>query len=293
DRIDIDLDGVAKIAVDQHRALARNLHRCRNIMVELRWSLDDLHSTSAKDVGWPQEHRIADPLRDAQCLVTAARDAVRGLLEAKLLHQRRKTFAVFGKVDAIWRGSQDRHSRSLQLLGKLQRGLPAELDDHTEQLALFLLSPHHLKHILGGKRLEIEPVGGVGVGRDSLWVAVDHDRLKAGPVASQCERRMAAAIIELDPLPDPVGPATQDHHLPALGDVRLVVWLTKQWRLIGRIKVRSRCLELSSTTVDALEDRPDAKLQPVRADFLFSDSTRHPADCAVHDAAAGSSELAH
>ena len=64
--------------------------------------------------------------------------------------------------------------------GELERRLPAELHDDAEQLAVALLDPHDLDHVLGGQRLEIEPVGGVVVGRDGLRVAVDHDRLDAG-----------------------------------------------------------------------------------------------------------------
>src|SRR3546814_2063881 len=37
-----------------------------------------------------------------------------------------------------------------------------------------------LDHVLGGQRLEIQPVRGVVVGRHGLRVAVDHDGLEAG-----------------------------------------------------------------------------------------------------------------
>ena len=35
DRVDIDLDRIAQIAVDQHRRLARHLHRGGDVVVEL------------------------------------------------------------------------------------------------------------------------------------------------------------------------------------------------------------------------------------------------------------------
>ena len=102
-----------------------------------------------------------------------------GCLSPSSLHQLGEALAVLGEVDAVGRGAEDRHARLLQLLGELQRRLPAELDDHAEQLALLLLAPEDLEHVLGGQRLEIEPVGGVVVGRDRLRVAIDHDRLEA------------------------------------------------------------------------------------------------------------------
>ncbi len=67
------------------------------------------------------------------------------------------------------------------------------------------------QHVLGGQRLEIEPVGGVVVGRDGLRVAVDHDRLEAG--LAQREAGVAAAIVELDALADAVGAAAEDDDL--------------------------------------------------------------------------------
>ena len=76
-------------------------------------------------------------------------------------------------------GAEDRHPRRLQLGRELQRRLPAKLDDHAEQLALRLLALDDFEHVLGGQRLEIEPVGRVGVGRDRLRVAIDHDGLEA------------------------------------------------------------------------------------------------------------------
>jgi hypothetical protein len=64
--------------------------------------------------------------------------------------------------------------------------LPAELDDHAQELAPRHLDVADLQHVLDGQRLEVEPVGGVVVGGDRLRVAVDHDRLDP-------ESRMAKA----------------------------------------------------------------------------------------------------
>ena len=52
----------------------------------------------------------------------------------------------------------------LQRLRQLERGLPAELDDHADQLAVLLLDVQDLEHVLGGQRLEIEPVRRVVIG---------------------------------------------------------------------------------------------------------------------------------
>jgi hypothetical protein len=76
-----------------------------------------------------------------------------------------------------------------------------------------LLGAQDLQHVLRRQRLEIEPVGGVVVGRDGLGVAVDHDRFVAG--IGQREGGVAAAIVELDALADAVGTAAEDDDLLA------------------------------------------------------------------------------
>ena len=133
----------------------------------------------------------------------------------------------------------------LQGNGKLQRGLAAELDDHPVRL----LDLHDVEHVLVGQRLEIEPVGGVVVGGDGLRVAVDHDRLVA--VLGQGEDAVHAAVVELDPLADPVRPAAEDHDLFPAGDLRLALIL------VGGVEIGGVGDELGRAGIDPLEDRPD------------------------------------
>src|SRR5207244_4264572 len=96
-------------------------------------------------------------------------------------------------------------------LGELERRLAAELYDHPVQRSIRALGVDDLDHVLRRQRLEIEPVGGVVVGRDRLRIAIDHDRFVAGLL--ECEGGVAAAIVELDALADAVRPAAEDHYL--------------------------------------------------------------------------------
>ena len=105
-----------------------------------------------------------------------------GLPEAELVDQAGEALAVLGEVDRVGRGAEDRDPLLLQRRGELERRLPAELDDHAEQLAARRLDMEDLEHVLGRQRLEIEAVGRVVVGRHRLRVAVDHDRLEPGLV---------------------------------------------------------------------------------------------------------------
>ena len=100
------------------------------------------------------------------------------------------------------------------------------------------------RDVLEGERLEVQPIDGVVVGRDRLRVAVDHDRLE--PVVAQGERRVHAAVVELDALPDPVGAAAEDDDLLPRRRIGLALLLVRA------VQVRRERLELGGAGIDAL-----------------------------------------
>jgi hypothetical protein len=146
-----------------------------------------------------------------------------------------------------------RNCSFFQRPGELERRLAAVLHDHAERL----FDVHDFHDVLERERLEVEAVGGVVVGRDRLRVAVDHDGLE--PVLAQCERRMHAAVVELDALADTVGPATEDH------DLALVRRPGFALVLVRGIHVRGGGGELGSASIDPLEHGTDAEGATVSA----------------------------
>ena len=120
----------------------------------------------------------------------------------------------------------------------------------TSAPAGFMLVDGH--HVFEGQRLEVEAVAGVVVGGDRLRIAVHHDGFVT--VFAQGKRRVTAAVIELNALPDAVRPAAQDHHFLLRRRRRLV------FVLVGRIQVRRVALELGCAGVHALVDRGDTML---------------------------------
>ncbi len=129
----------------------------------------------------------------------------------ELFQQLAEALAVFGQVDRLRRGADDAYPGGLQRQGKVQRRLPAELHDDADlgsARALVLVDGHH---VFEGERLEVEAVAGVVVGGNRLGIAVHHHGFVA--VFVQGEGGMAAAVVELNSLPDAVRPAAEDDDL--------------------------------------------------------------------------------
>ncbi len=177
--IDIHFDCIAQIAVDQHRAVARDDHRFRDIAVELGLIMDDFHRPSAQHVGGADDDRKADFPGNRLCLFRTAGDAVARLGQLQLFDERLEAVAVFSQVNGIGGGAENGHIFPLQRSRQLERRLSAKLDDDALERAPGLFRAHDFQHILFRKRFEIEPVGGVVIGGDGFGIAVDHDGLEA------------------------------------------------------------------------------------------------------------------
>ena len=253
ERVDVDLDRVLEEAVDEQPP-AHNGRFANRLGV-----VADAHAAPAEHVGRPHQHRVADPFRDLDRFVRGARRAPGRHLDSELAAERRKALAVLGEVDGLERRAQDPETGGLDRPRELQRRLPAELDH--DSLRLFPLADR--EHLLRAERLEVEPVRRVVVGRDGFRVAVHHHRL----VAERAEalRRMDTAVVELDPLADPVRAGAEDHHRAS--GRRCLVRLAP-----GRVEVVRAGLYLPGAGVHASVDRTHSPLPPLRAYDLLADS---------------------
>jgi hypothetical protein len=153
--------------------------------------------------GRTHHQRQAEVGRHQARLLDRIGDAVLRLLQAQLVEHALEAVAVFGKVDGVGRGAEDRHIGGFQRVRQFQRGLAAELHDHAVQRAVLAFGGD-FQHVFGGERFEIQPVRGVVVGRHGFRIAVDHDGFVAGVI--QRKTGMAATIIELDARPMRFGP---------------------------------------------------------------------------------------
>ena len=178
--VDVDLHRVVEEPVDQHRVGRGDLGGPLDVGRQRRLVVDDLHAAAAEHVGGPDQHRIADLVGDPLAPREGAGQPVLGRRQVGLGQHLAERAPLLGQMDRLRAGADDRHAGVLERLGQPERGLPTELDDHPGDRSRGLLGVHHLEHVLQCQRLEVEPVGGVVVGRDGLRVAVDHDRLVAG-----------------------------------------------------------------------------------------------------------------
>ena len=171
-----------------------------------------------------------------------------GCFKFELVEQLLEFLTVLGGLDRVNAGANDRHPRLLQSPSQVQRRLPAELHNHTIRM-------HHVanvEHVLDRERLEEQHVAGVVIGAYGFGIRIDHHRFDAQ--FAQREAGVAAAIVELDPLPDPIRPTAKNHDpLPAGRLGRHLVFV-----FVGGIVIRSVGLELGRTGVDGLERCPDA-----------------------------------
>ena len=199
DRVDVDLERLLEEAVDEHAALHPLGRRAQLVRL-----VADAHRAAAEDVGRTCEHRVADPSGDADGLVGVGGHAPRRAGDAERAEQPAEALPVLGDVDRVEGRAEHLVPLLLERARELERRLAAELDDD----ALGLLPLADREHLLDPERLEVEAIRRVVVGRHRLGVAVDHHRV----VAERAEALdgVHAAVVELDPLADPVRAGAED-----------------------------------------------------------------------------------
>ena len=171
DGIHIHFDGVLEKFINENRVLkaftAHGLHKVLNTRVVV----DDSHVTAAKDVGWADDHGIADTVRGADGFFKGKDGIIFRLAQAKFLQKLLEPFPVFRPVYGIWLGADHFYSGLLQGYRQVQGGLSAELNNDPVRFFLF----YDIQHIFTGKRLKIEFVRSIIVSGDGFRVGIDHN----------------------------------------------------------------------------------------------------------------------
>ena len=144
------------------------------------------------------------------------------------------------------------------------------MNDDASELARALLLVDDLGDMLFGQRLEIEAIRRVIVSRDGFRIAVHHHAFNAD--IGHRESGVTAAIVELDPLADPVGAAAENDRLLAVRRQRFAgrTLGPESRMLISRIKIRGLGCEFGGAGVDPLIDRTDVQAMANGANLFFS-----------------------
>jgi len=204
--------------VDEHRVLRRRVDGVRHVSIERVDVVDDRHPAPAKDVRRPDHDRESDGRGRRRAppgaRLRAAAGCVISMLDKSGGDRFRSSARSIESGDVPRIATPACWSASASLSGVC----PPNCTRHdTRRPPTLRLDDAH--HILGRWRLEVQPIGRVVVGRHRFRIAVDHHRLEA--FFAQGERRVTAAVIELDSLADAVGSAAEDDHLFRLGGIRL------------------------------------------------------------------------
>ena len=169
-----------------------------------------------------------------------------GLLQPEHVEQFAEAFTIFGAIDGIGTGAEDRDAGLRKRNGQLERRLSAELQARRpcgcSRSMMFSTSS-------SVRRLKIQPVGGVVIRAHRFGIAIHHDGFNA--FVPQRHGCMHATVIEFDPLADPIRPTAQDDHLLPIGRARLAL------ASIGRIEIGRVRFEFSRAGIHSfVGDRP-------------------------------------
>src|SRR5918993_1611926 len=250
DSIHVDLGVVLHELVDEGRVSWPSAGAGPEVEVEVIFVVDDLHPAPAEHVRWPHDDRIPELACHLPRLIGRRCGPESGVRYAELCQEPSEPGAVFRKVYGLGRGAEDSRSCLLKLVGELQGALAAELQDDT----IWLLSPYYLENMLRSQRLEVQACGSIVVGRDSLRVGVDHDRVVAA--LFEGVTGVDARIVELYALADAVGTAAEDDDGGILLAPDLVLLL------VGGVVVGRARGELTGASIDGLVGRRNAEGPP-------------------------------
>src|SRR5579859_6127711 len=220
ERVHVNFNRVFQKMIDQNRPLLRIFDRLFHVADNAVVIIGDHHGASAKNVGWPHEHRVSCLAGTGNSFFHAGGNRAGRLRDIEFFQKFAEAFAVFCKVNRFGRSADDRYAGALQWQRQVQRRLPAELHDHADRSAALGFMLVDREYVFKGERLKVEAITGVIVGRDRFRIAVDHDGFVT--IVVQREGGVAAAVVKLNALANSVGAAAQDEDFPFVGRRRFV-----------------------------------------------------------------------
>ena len=219
DGVDVDFDAL-EVPVDADGAIRVHVRRRRELPGEVRRRVAEVDGEPADDERRPDDDRVADALGQGQGLVDAVGHPALGLRDAEAVQERREPRPLLGLVDRLEVRAEQPDPAGGKRSGQVERRLPAVRHDSRQQVGLVgALRVDDAADALRVERLEVQPRGGIEVGRDRLRVRVDHHGPPAG--AAEGVGGLDGAVVEFDALADPDRAGADDEGRLALHGRRL------------------------------------------------------------------------
>ena len=264
DGIDVDLDAL-EVAIDPDRTVRIDDGRSRKLAGEVARRVAEVDGKAADHERRAHDDRVTDPLCDRQRLLHAVRHPAFRLRDAEPIQQCREAGPFLGLIDRFEAGAKERDAAGRQRRREVEWRLATVGDDRRDEFAaLGRLGIDDTADAFGVERLEVQTRRRIEVGRHGLRVRIDHDRAPAG--ASEGVGGLDRAVVELDPLPDPDGPGTDDQGRRAADRRRLRGGAGSR---VGRIEVRRLRRELGGAGVDHGVAGPQAEGEAGGADLVL------------------------
>ena len=248
DRVDLELrahdvliykDDIVGIALQYY------LHVFFDVLVGERY----YHVLTAEHIRRTQQHGITEVVSRGESFLRRLDGMPLRTRDAELFEQCVESFAILRRVYRVGGRAEYAHAAVVKVLGQLDSRLSAESDDD----AVGTLRRYHVVYVLFGKRLEVQPVGGIEVGGNRFGIIVDYRDVIAE--LFQLPHAVHGRVVELNALPYTYRTRAENYDALAVALALLDILFGFVLVVVGRIEVRRFRLELRGARVDRLEHR--------------------------------------
>ncbi len=108
DSVNVHLYRVVKEAVQQYRRVVRDADRRHKVATQVSLVIDNLHRPAAQHVGGAHHQRVANLFRLLNRLLDSGHGGVGRLLQLQTVYRLLEALAVFGAVDSVRAGTDNR-----------------------------------------------------------------------------------------------------------------------------------------------------------------------------------------
>ena len=206
--------------VDEDLVHGRGFERVAGFFGQFVGGVSDRAARAAEGEAGAEDERVAVFDGEGFDVGEAAGDAAAGHVEADAGHRLAKGFAVFGFADGGDAGADefDAVGGEHAGVGEGERGVERSLAAEGGQERAGFFEGDDRGDVGGGDGLDVDPIGGLGIGHDRGGVRVDEDHLEA--LGAQSLAGLGARVVELAGLADDDRSRADDEDATEVGAAR-------------------------------------------------------------------------